>query len=331
VAPAAWEIGARVRLVGVAVIQYAPGYYLPELLHPNYVEMLVRNGEDFTLLQHAPWWTAERLTVATAALALLLLGAGVGVILLQRLLRQRTERLEQVMQSHRNSELEMKGARQERFRLAADLHDSLQQHLTGASYRLEAALLRLGEPAPAVQAQFAAARAALERTRTGLRETLFALRKVEEGPAEFPALLRHAVEKMEHWPPGAVEITAAGEAFPLSRHVMGSLLLFMQEAVANALRHGAAKHVRVVLTYESASLEMRIVDDGSGFNPDEAGDTATGHFGLSSMRDRLRWLGGAVEIRSRPGEGTSIIARLSRAKAQATQSGDAIPQETGPV
>jgi len=164
-----------------------------------------------------------------------------------------------------------------------------------------------------------------------LRETLFALRKVEEGPAEFPALLRHAAEKMEHWPPGAVEIAASGEPFPLSRHVMGSLLLFMQEAVANALRHGAATRVRVALSYEAASLEMRVEDNGSGFNPEEAGDTATGHFGLSSMRDRLRWLGGTAEIRSQPGEGTTIIARLSRTKAQATQSGDSIPQEAGPA
>ncbi len=325
--PAVWTNGARVRLTGVAVIQYSPGYSLPELIHPNYMEMLVRNGEDVTLLATAPWWTVERLGLATGVLALLLVGAGAGVAVLQRLLQQRTLRLEQVMQSHRNSELEMKGAREERFRLAADLHDSLQQQLTGASYRLEAALMRLGEPPPGVQEQFAAARAALDRTRTGLRETLFALRKVEEGPAEFPALLRHAAEKMEHWPKDAIEIVTTGDPFPLSRHVMGSLLLFMQEAVANALRHGAATEVRVVLNYAPDSLEMRVEDNGSGFNPEEVQDASAGHFGLGSMRDRLRWLGGAAEIRSEAGEGTAVIARLARNKAEANNPQDAMSQE----
>lgn len=327
VAPAVWEIGARVRLTGVAVIQYAPGYELPELIHPNFMEMLVHNGEDVTLIAAAPWWTAERLAIATGVLALLLVGAGAGVAILRRLLRQRTARLEQVMQRHRDSELEMKGAQQERFRLAADLHDSLQQHLTGASYRLEAALMRLGEPPPGVQEQFAAARAALERTRTGLRECLFALQKVEEGPAEFPALLRHAAEKMEHWPKGAVEIVTSGEPFPLSRHVMGSLLLFMQEAVANAFQHGAATRVHVCLHYVPESLEMRVEDNGSGFDPAQAPDGSAGHFGLGSMRSRLRWLGGSTEIESQPGHGTTIIARLSRTKAEASPAEEMEPAE----
>lgn len=314
--------GSEVRVTGVAEVQYT--VLGQEYIHPlpSRLDVLMRDRNDLLILKAPSWWNTRRLYGAVAFLALALVLGGFWIYQLRRLVRRQTRRWEQVLCAHRDSELEMKGAREERYRLAGDLHDGLQQHLTGASYRLEAAMLRLGDQTPEVEEQFSAARAALERTRTGLRECLLGLRVFEEGPADFSALLRHAAHKMEHWPKEALEITVTGEPFALSRHVMGTLLLFMQEAVENAFKHGAASHVKVNLGYFSDRLEMHIKDDGGGFDPALAPDSSAGHFGVESMRHRLRWLGGEFQLNSRPSEGTQLIAVLSRKKAE--ESPDAI-------
>jgi signal transduction histidine kinase len=63
---------------------------------------------------------------------------------------------------------------------------------------------------------------------------------------------------------------------------------------------------------------MRIDDDGSGFSPDKVPGPREGHFGLESIRLRMKWLGGSVEVRSAPGEGTSIICSVPKLLAIAS-------------
>jgi nitrate/nitrite-specific signal transduction histidine kinase len=62
---------------------------------------------------------------------------------------------------------------------------------------------------------------------------------------------------------------------------------------------------------------MRIDDDGSGFSPDQVPGPREGHFGLESIRLRMKWLGGSVEVRSAPGEGTSILCTVPKPLALA--------------
>ena len=321
--------GSQLAITGIVQLVYSPETFTGGPAAPIGMELLLRSRDDITVLAAPSWWTRTRVLYALAAVASALAVVGIWVWLLRQQVRAQAARFADAMETHRNTELEMKGAREERFRLAADLHDSLQQHLTGASYRMEAALMRLPAVPDAVREQFAAARAALERTRTGLRDCLLGLRHVEEGPAEFPALLRHAADKMEHWPKGAVEINTEGEPFALSRQVMGSLLLLMQEAVGNAFKHGAPTRVTIALHYTPESLMMRIEDDGSGFDPAQAPDATSGHFGLESMKHRLRWLGGKTEITSQPGAGALIVASLPRSRAE-SEMADAAEDDAPP-
>jgi signal transduction histidine kinase len=79
------------------------------------------------------------------------------------------------------------------------------------------------------------------------------------------------------------------------------LLRIVREAVTNATRHGGASSISVELT-NGDGLFLHIADDGVGFEPDRA----DGGFGLTSMRDRARALGGELQITSAPGEGTEI-------------------------
>jgi signal transduction histidine kinase len=78
----------------------------------------------------------------------------------------------------------------------------------------------------------------------------------------------------------------------------------IQEALNNAVHHGEAQHVEVEVSEEKGALRVRVRDDGRGFDP----VAATDGFGLIGMRERAELAGGLLELRSAPGEGTTISA-----------------------
>jgi signal transduction histidine kinase len=80
----------------------------------------------------------------------------------------------------------------------------------------------------------------------------------------------------------------------------------VQEALNNAVHHGEAKCVRVEIDEAGGSLRVRIADDGKGFDP----EASTDGFGLIGMRERAELAGGTLELRSAPGEGTTIVASI---------------------
>lgn len=315
--PGNWVEGAELELTGVSELDFKEDATTQGSISISGFRLWLRSPQDVRVLSVPSWWTPQRLTMALLGVAAVLVLAMVWNLALRRLLMKRSLLLEEVMREHRNSELEFQGAQQERRRLASDLHDGLQQLMAGAAYRVEAAVAHLGEIPPVVEEQLTAARRALVRSQAGLREALWGLQHMEEDADDFVALLRHAVGTVEHWPADAVSVNGLGEPYPVSRKVMGSLLLLMQETVGNAFKHGAATQVRVSLAYEAESLEMRIDDDGCGFSPDQAPGPKAGHFGLESLRLRMKWLGGSVGIRSSPGEGTTVVCSIPKPLALA--------------
>lgn len=315
--PEKWVEGAELELTGVPELDFKEDATTQGSISINGFRLWLRSPDDVRVISVPSWWTPQRLTMALLGVAAVLVLAMGWNFALRRLLMKRSLLLEEVMREHRNSELEFQGAQQERRRLASDLHDGLQQLMAGAAYRVEAAVAHLGEIPAVVEEQLTAARRALVRSQAGLREALWGLQHMEEDSDDFVALLRHAVGTVEHWPTGAVSVIGRGEPFPVSRKVMGSLLLLVQESVGNAFKHGVAKQVKVSLHYDPDFLEMRIDDNGRGFSPDEAPGPKTGHFGLESIRLRMKWLGGSVEIKSSPGNGTSVICMVPKSLALA--------------
>jgi NarL family two-component system sensor histidine kinase LiaS len=90
----------------------------------------------------------------------------------------------------------------------------------------------------------------------------------------------------------------------LPGNVEQELYRIAQEALNNALKHAAASSVVVYLRQSNGSIEMEIVDDGVGFNPEATPDQ--GGMGLKSIHERAEQIGGSVTICSQPGEGTSV-------------------------
>ena len=86
-----------------------------------------------------------------------------------------------------------------------------------------------------------------------------------------------------------------------------------QEALTNAERHAGATVVEVELEVAEDRTELRVRDDGGGFDPGRAtraGDPASQGLGLRGMAERARLVGGELDVRSAPGGGTSVTLRI---------------------
>ena len=82
-----------------------------------------------------------------------------------------------------------------------------------------------------------------------------------------------------------------------------------QEAIHNAIKHGKSRQIEVQLAYTAPELSLIIQDDGKGFDASQAPGPTQGHFGLSSMRNRVRRLGGNFTIKTSP-KGTRVICTV---------------------
>jgi signal transduction histidine kinase len=90
-----------------------------------------------------------------------------------------------------------------------------------------------------------------------------------------------------------------------------ALFRIVQEALANAAKHGHARHVQIRLSREGMQILLQVSDDGQGFDP--AAPRAATHVGLWSMQERAIQLRGEARIESAPGQGTRITITLPAA------------------
>ncbi len=107
-----------------------------------------------------------------------------------------------------------------------------------------------------------------------------------------------------------VDVKAERDLPPLGQATRVMLFKSVHELLTNAVKHARAKRVRVSLRREADELHVRVADDGVGFDPAaEEARTASaegGTFGLFSIRERVRHLGGRLDVESRPGAGTTV-------------------------
>ena len=204
----------------------------------------------------------------------------------------------------------------ERAAIAYELHDSLAQTL--ASLRLQADVLAdslAGTGAAGrVPAELARLRTTLESANVELRELIAGFRAPVDGRD-----LRTALEEMSarYTAQGAmtVHLQIDGELPELAPGARLQVVRIVGEALANACAHSGGNLARVLVRGEAASVRVLVEDDGEGFSPPPCERASGEHIGLSVMRERARWLGGALVIESEPGEGTRVSLAFPRAGA----------------
>ncbi|MGJ7902639.1 sensor histidine kinase [Lysobacter sp. 1R34A] len=192
----------------------------------------------------------------------------------------------------------------ERRRLARELHDGIGQNLTALKHRL----VQLGEGLSDEQrARLQAAIALCADTLEDTRELSRLLRPpILDDLGLEPALRWLARSQSEA---SGMEIAIEIEDLPaLDGDLQTLLFRVAQEALHNAAKHAQARSVLLRLVARGGLLQLQVVDDGCGYDPDAV--AASGGCGLGGMRERLRLYDGRLEIHSVLGEGTRLRAVL---------------------
>ena len=204
---------------------------------------------------------------------------------------------------------------EERNRLAREIHDTLAQGLSAISLQLETAdAVVASRPQRAQEA----IRRALSLARSNLEEARRSVIDLRAAPLQDRTLHEAlSVLAQQACDDASVEVQyhcSPTEDFPpLPTRIEMGVYRIAQEALANACKHAHAQHIQLSLTLDDQSLCLFVQDDGCGFDPDQvASSVLEGHFGLASMNERVKLLGGTICIESEPGAGTCIVVCVSR-------------------
>jgi signal transduction histidine kinase len=232
--------------------------------------------------------------------------------MLETMVQDRTAQLESTMQKL-NEETRVSATLAERDRVAGEIHDSVQQGLTGAILQLETTL-KLPVIGPELQERLQVVRNMVSYARQEVQHAVWDV----ESPLLEGADLGEALRKLTTYISSATvtpSVNVSGTPVPLPRPITHHLLRIAQEATTNALRHARANRIDLGLDYQAESVVLEIRDDGVGFNADEV-LRKIGHFGVRGIRLRARKLQAELTIESRPGHGTHIRVRVPAAGIQ---------------
>jgi signal transduction histidine kinase len=196
----------------------------------------------------------------------------------------------------------------ERNRLASEIHDTIAQGFTSIVMLVQAAEAVIGTDADGARKQ-------LDLIARTARENLAEARALVAGLAPAPldqaglgdALARLAARAEEEFGVRATFVTS-GSARSLGTGAEVVLLRVCQEALSNVRKHSGARSAEVLLSYLDDGVRLDVTDDGTGFSP----GLVSGGFGLRGMRARVNEIGGDLAVRSEPGAGTTVTARVTR-------------------
>jgi two-component system sensor histidine kinase UhpB len=198
----------------------------------------------------------------------------------------------------RSSSAALQAQEEERARVARDLHDQVNQSLTGVLLRLEAA--RAAAP-PELEAEISETSALAHQAMDELLTVARQLRPTALDDLGLKAAIAGQVEQLSR-NGSEVSFESDGELGDLDPDTQLVIYRVSQEAVGNAIRHSGGGRIEVRLRRQPGRVVLVVSDDGRGFSFDEAN---TG-LGLGGMRERALLVGGELETESRPGSGTSI-------------------------
>lgn len=197
---------------------------------------------------------------------------------------------------------------EERSGIARELHDELGQALTALRIDLGWLKDKCGQLGPPVVQRAEAAYGLVERTIASLRRISEGLRPGMLDVLGLAAAIEHHVSQFQERTGIACTLALNREEFAIDEPLATAIFRLVQESLTNVARHAAAEHVVVRIDDGDSEIRVRVEDDGCGFVTTSAKKT----FGLLGMQERVKILGGRIEIVSQPGQGTRIDARLPK-------------------
>jgi len=205
----------------------------------------------------------------------------------------------------------------ERTRLAGELHDTVLQAFTGVTLQLEALRPRMLTAPHEAQHDLGRVLKLADVALRDARSAIWDMRSPQLQDCDVAAALEHSAREAvdSHLVAGGapihLEVTITGNRRRLSPAVETAAQRIGREALANALRHADARHIRVAIVFELHHLSVGVHDDGVGFDVARLQPTqGRGHWGLVGMGERARNARGTLDVRSNLGSGTAVLLRV---------------------
>ena len=308
--------GARVRLRGVCRITATRRATFNSF--PAAFDVWPASAADVTIIRPAPWLNRPKIVrgVAITLAGCLVAVAAIAswVVLLRRQVRVRSQQLAVEMRSRHDAAVDFEATLRERNRLAANLHDTLLQTLGGIGYQLDACEGSGSDDEADSRVHFEVARRMVNHASNELHSAVWAMRSLPIRDQKFPEAMRTLCQRVGEGHAARIDVHTDGSLVDVPDFVAGNVLLVVQEAVLNALRHGRAAtiHVHVADRRDLGALDVEVRDDGLGFEQGLPRGVEQGHFGIQGMRERVDRLGGTLTLESGPGRGTTVRARVLR-------------------
>lgn len=298
----AWQVGAQAMITACCELEFRGKPDPLGLYDPIGFHFWMSSPDDLQILQPAPWWTPRRLTIALTGTALLALISFGVVAMLRRQVKQKVAII--------SRELEARAVISERERMARDLHDTLEQQLTGVAMQLESLAKSPHAQSPGISDRLTLAGRMLQHSREEARRSVWDLRnRILENHGFAAALESLAASAAIDGGP-VVTTTITGSRSHLPSALTYQLLRMAQEALANALKHSAAANIHITLEMTADHYLLTIRDDGRGFDAKLVDPPNPPHFGLIGMRERASKIGADLTISSQPGHGCTVTVRL---------------------
>ncbi|MHA2667980.1 envelope stress sensor histidine kinase LiaS [Streptococcus agalactiae] len=212
------------------------------------------------------------------------------------------------LQSKENSRIlkSQEIVKQERKRIARDLHDTVSQDLFAASMVLSGIAQNVSQLAvDQVGSQLLAVEEMLQHAQNDLRILLLHLRPVElenktlsEG---FKMILKELTDKSD------IEVVYHESILTLPKKIEDNIFRIGQEFISNTLKHSQASRLEVYLNQTENELQLKMIDNGIGFDMDSVYDLS---YGLKNIEDRVEDLAGNLQLLSQPDKGVAMDIRL---------------------
>ncbi|MBI4558560.1 MAG: PAS domain S-box protein [Candidatus Hydrogenedentes bacterium] len=200
----------------------------------------------------------------------------------------------------------------ERRNIASGIHDQVIQNLAVAAIRLDSVKSLIGPPD--LRHEIVQVREALRSVVADLRNLTFDLSPPILYELGLEAALQYLAERFQARHGITVELKNDSGDDALSEEVRLTLFRSVGELLTNVIKHGHASRVTVGMSAVEDQVRVCVEDNGQGFDPSQLDTRRAGElgFGLFSIRERIRFLGGRLLLESEPGRGTRVTLEAPR-------------------
>lgn len=321
-------IGSLVEVSGVCAMKIAEDGRLQSL------QILLPDPSNLRILEQPGWWTPQRLLLGLAGLFTILVVALSWSVMVSRRnaalkvsiqekeqaqvslqhandrleerVRERSAQLKLQITARQEAELQFKAVLNERTRLAQELHDTLEQTLTGIALQMDTASKFAPSDQPRAQHHLDLARNLVTQSQAEVRCSVWDLRSRSPEQLDLSSLLLKISQQLTEDTRIAVEVKSVGRVRPLSELIEENLLRVAQEALTNIIKHSQATQATITLDYGPQNVILTIEDNGVGFALEQQAGPRAGHFGLLGITERTNRLRGKVSLQSSPARGTTV-------------------------